>query len=218
MTNEEAKKVIERYSERLKKFGPTHQTLGWDKKRHRLRYKILLSNWEFKKDETILDFGCGFGEMSEEIAQQNLPLLYSGCDINGDLIAAGNKLYPNINLMHIDFLADENKSFDYIVSSGVHNLKLEDNWSFIEDTFEKFSRCSKKGFAINFISNKVDPEYIKDHLYYCDPSKILELAYKYSKRVILRNDYMPFEFTIFINLNDEFDKDLVVYESFKSEC
>lgn len=218
MTNEEAKKVIERYSERLQKFGPTHQTLGWDKKRHRLRYKILLSNWEFKQDETILDFGCGFGEMSEVITQQNFPLIYSGCDINGDLIAAGNKLYPNINLMHMDFLADESKSFDYIVSSGVHNLKLEDNWSFIEDTFEKFAKCSKVGFAINFISNNVDSEYIKDHLYYSNPSKILELAYKYSKRVILRNDYMPFEFTIFINLNDEFDKDLVVYESFKSEC
>ena len=114
--------------------------------------------------------------------------------------------------MHKDiFDSNESNQFDFAVSSGVHNFKLEDNLSFIKDTFRRLNELTTKGFAMNFISNKVDEEFKKDHVYYTDPKIILDLSYKYSRRVVLRNDYMPFEFTVFVNKQDKFDSEKVIY-------
>lgn len=218
MKAHEKDKIISRYSDRLKEFGANEKTLGWDKKRHHLRYHILLSQWKFEND-SLLDFGCGFGDMYEYIRENNLDLNYHGVDINPDLIEEGKNKYQNVNLRAIDFLTESNnKQYDYIVSSGVHNFKLEDNWEFIENTFTKFNDAAAKGFALNFISNKVDSSHKKDHLYYTDPVKLLELSYSFSRKVVLRNDYMPFEFTIFVDKEDDFDTDKVVYKEYLEYC
>jgi hypothetical protein len=219
MKENEKKDVIKRYSERLKEFGVSPKTLGWDKERHFLRYHILLSQFNFQKDDSLLDFGCGFGDMFDFCKKKNLDVNYFGVDINPDLIKEGQMKYPEIHLSAIDFLKDESKQeYDYIVSSGVHNLKLIDNWEFINETFEKFNQVSRKGFALNFISNQVDTAFKKDHLYYTDPTEILKLAYSFYRRVVLRNDYMPFEFTIFIDKSDKFNSDKVVYQDYLKYC
>jgi SAM-dependent methyltransferase len=204
--------VIKRYSDRLAEFGDDPQTLGWTKGKHFLRYHMLLAQWDFK-GESLLDFGCGFGDMSQYIQDQGINLTYHGVDINPDLISTGQKKYPGVQLFCDDILAHSfEKKFDFVVSSGVHNLKLEDNWGFIEQTFESFAKIANNGFALNFISNKVD--FFDHHLYHTDPAQVLNLAYKYSNRVALRNDYMPFEFTVYVDLRKEFDKGSVVYPEF----
>lgn len=213
MNADEREMVIQRYSERLARYGDSPLTLGWTKDKHLLRYHILLDSWRVKSGESLLDFGCGFGDLFGYLQQQKIDLHYYGYDLNEDLIAVGKKKYPHIFLSTEDILASgAAKSFDYGVSSGVHNLKLADNWTFIEQTFAGLAKICRKGFALNFISNKVDR--IENHLYYADPVKILELAYCYSKKVILRNDYMPFEFTIIVNLEDVFDPTQVVYPEY----
>ena len=217
MKEREKEKIISRYSDRLKEHGVSSKTLGWDKNRHNLRYHILLSNWSFKGDN-VLDFGCGFADMYSYISTKKMNLEYSGVDINPDLINEGKKLYPKLDLKADDFLQNNDEEYDYILSSGVHNFKLEDTWGFTEKSFEVFSKSARKGFAVNFISDQVDEEFKKEHLFYTSPVKVLELAYKYSRRVVLRNDYMPFEFTVFVNLEDDFDKQKVVYPEFLSEC
>ncbi len=212
MNQSEKESIIKRYSDRIEQFGDSPLTLGWTKGKHILRYHILLNHWRFNGD-TLLDFGCGFGDMYDYIQVLGLNLVYHGYDINPDLIAMGKQKYPDIHLYAKDILSlAVPEVFDYAVSSGVHNLKLEDNWGFIEKTFRFFACYCRKGFAVNFISNKVD--IVDGHLYHADPAKILDLAYSYSKKVVLRNDYMPFEFTIIVDLQNEFDKDSVVYPEY----
>lgn len=214
MTPSEKKIVLERYSQRYLRYGDSPLTLGWTKGKHFLRYHILLSHWKFT-GESLLDFGCGFGDMYHYIQEKKLDLHYHGYDINSDLINRGNIKYPGIQLSTDDIFAiSQPKSFDYALSSGVHNLKLTDNWAFIKQTFDQFAFLCRKGFALNFVSNKVTIS--DEHLYHADPVQILDLAYTYSKKVVLRNDYMPFEFTVIVDLDDTFDIDTVVYPEYLS--
>jgi len=214
MNHKEKNEVIKRYSDRLEEYGTHPKTLGWDKERHFLRYQILLSEWNLK-GASLLDVGCGFGDMYAFTVENNLQVAYTGVDINQDLIDAGKEKYPEAHLKAKDVInATTENEYDFVVSSGVHNLKLEDNWSFIKQTFDRFNALANKGFALNFISDKVDKEFKKDHIYYTSPEDILRLAYRYSNRVVLRNDYMPFEFTIFVDLRTEFDKEKTVYPDY----
>ena len=95
----------------------------------------------------------------------------------------------------------------------MHNYRFKDNWNYIQKTFDLFDKHSKCGFAANFLSDKVD--FKEDDIYYSNPGQILELCYRYSKRIILRNDYMPFEFTAFISKKDGFDKSIATYPEFE---
>lgn len=213
MNQKEKSETITRYNERLAEYGYDPLALGWTKQKHVLRYHALLSNWKFK-GESILDFGCGFGDLYKYIVQNGILLSYEGIDINENLIAVGKEKNPGINLRVGDLELDGREDcYDFIVSSGVHNYKLNDNWAFIQWTFEKFYRMSRRGFAINFLSNRVN--ITRSDLYYCDPVKVVELAYKYTNNILLKNDYMPFEYTIVVNVKREFDRDCVVYPEYK---
>ena len=204
--------ILESYNERYKTFGYSPKTLGWDKKTHRLRYHILLSQWDLN-GKTVLDYGCGFGDMYGYAKEQGINFIYHGIDINENLINEGKKRYPDAFLEVKDIFSDKlDKEFDYIFSSGVHNFKINDNWSYIQNTFNLYNKYSKSGFALNFISNKID--FTKEDIYYSDPAEVLKLGYKYSNRIVLRNDYMPFEFTVFVDKRKDFDKDLTVYPEF----
>ena len=216
MNQTEKEKIINRYNTRLNTYGYHPKTLGWDKERHFLRYHVLLDEWLYDND-SLLDFGCGFGDLYNYIKIKKLKIQYSGIDINDSLVKEGIRNHKGINLKTMDYLKTATaKKYEYIVASGVHNFKIDDNWNFIKKTFEIFNKTSLKGFAMNFISDKCDT--FTDHIYHTNPERILELAYKYSNRVILRNDYMPFEFTIFVNKKIDFDQNKTVYQEFLKYC
>lgn len=208
------KNAIDRYNERLKIYGPTQEALGWGKKgRANLRFEVLLSEWNFD-NSSLLDFGCGFGDLINYMDAKGIQSFrYTGIDINESLIEIAKSKHP-----HHTFLCDNilekrlDEKYDFIVSSGVFNHMMSDNIFFIGNCFDIFSKLAVKGFAVNFLSDKV--EYKDQNLYYSSPSDILNLAYKYSNNVILKNDYMPYEFTIFVNLHSKVDKDYTVYEEY----
>lgn len=212
MTNKELQKIIKIYSERLSRYGNSPVTLGWNNDRRKLRYKILSSEWNLN-NVSILDFGCGFGDFYEFLKKKFRNIQYTGIDINPNFIEICQKQYPQARFSKLNIFNDKlQEKYDYILASGVFNDKIDDNYSFVKDAFRKFNDYSIKGFAANFLSNKV--QYRHNHAYYSDPALILDLCYQYSNNVILKNDYMPFEFTVFVNKKSKFDKKLAVYSEY----
>lgn len=204
--------IVDQYSRRLARYGHDPRTLGWHKGRQLLRFEILLSMWNLD-GASLLDFGCGFGDLYGFLRSKHVCLDYEGIDINPDLIAEGRAAYPSAKLHERDALRRGlQHDYDFIVASGVHNRMLPDNDEFIEQTFSLFDGHARRGFALNFMSNKA--EYFEEDLYYADPAWVLSLAYRFSRRVTLRNDYMPFEFTVFVDKRESFDADSIVYSEF----
>jgi hypothetical protein len=85
----------------------------------------------------------------------------------------------------------------------------------METCFVRFDQLAKKGICCNFLSDKIGPEYFDSNLQYNAPEDILVLAYRFSKNVVLRNDYMPYEFTVAINKFSRIDTKMTVYEEYK---
>jgi SAM-dependent methyltransferase len=210
LSSEEKKKIIERYDGWLAKHGISEQALGWTKGNQRLRFEILLSHWDVKGSD-VLDFGCGFGDLYGFFQDRKIDARYEGIDINPRLVQEAQKKYPAGRFSVRDAFEDGlSRDYDFIFSSGVHNFKLADNWKFVAATFELFSRHARKGFALNFLADQTD--FVQPDAYYADPSAVLKLARGYSRRVLLRCDYMPFEFTIFVDRRTAFDKNDPVFK------
>src|SRR5688572_18450773 len=133
-SDDDRRRVLERYDRRLAALGPVPEALGWTRNRHVLRYAMLLDGWRLR-DDSVLDFGCGFGDMYDYCRRTIPTTRYTGIDVNPSLIAAGHLKYPDADLRVVDvFDAPVEESWDVVVSSGVFNLKLDDNWAFIAST------------------------------------------------------------------------------------
>jgi SAM-dependent methyltransferase len=219
MDKEEINNAIQRYNNRLNEHGITENALGWGNKgRSNLRFSILCSEFDLE-DSIILDFGCGFGDLYNYVKDNvTSNFKYIGIDINEKFInIAKERGFKNADFYLVDenvevFLADLGIEIDYVLSSGIFNFKLKDNIGFIKNTLTLFDSISKKGFASNFLSSKVT--FQADMNYHSNPSEILDFCYGFSNNLVLKNNYMPYEFSVFINKEDEIVKDYNVYQKY----
>ncbi len=212
--------LLKRYSDRLAQYGATDAALGWTKSKQKLRYRILLNYWLTQPSPLplrILDFGCGFGDFYGYARECGVDIDYTGLDINADLIEVARRRYPDARFLCRDvFEQPFTESFDLVLSSGVHNHRLVDNRAFVERTFELFDCTSTIGFAVNFLSNRFTFQNAGN--YHSAPEQILALGLRHSLRVSLRHDYMPFEFTVFVDKRNEIDEELTVFLPFVQDC
>lgn len=220
MPDADKETVIRRYSERYKKFGYSPKSLGWDKGKQDLRYDILLEEFDLE-NKSILDIGCGFGDANKSIRKRTKNYKYLGVDIVEDLIIEAKKQYSNnenINFRLEDFLMSEiEEEYDIAVSSGVFNFKLQngDNYQFINAFMRKAFSIVKEGLAFDFLSDKVDFQY--EYTFHSSPSKIIEMGYELSRNIVLKNNYMPFEFALVVFKDDTFEKEDTIFKRYKNE-
>jgi SAM-dependent methyltransferase len=198
--------AVKRYEKRLDELGLSPQTLGWRSKRQQyVRFEILAEIGDLHK-HSVLDLGCGFGDFYEFLSAKGLDIDYTGYDISPKFVAIAKGRHSNLHFEVKDILKDPvERKFDYIVSSGIFNYKISNNEQFIRELFRKSLELSNLGVAHNMLSSCVD--YRDANLYYADSSEILSFCQTLSRRVTLRHDYMPFEFTAYVYKDDEKDSE-----------
>lgn len=208
-----------RYLSQWERFGYSPKSLGWDKGKQDLRFEILTSFFDLNK-KSVLDVGCGFGDLNRALRRKYRGHRYLGIDLCEDFVAQGSELFANRNTRFIcgDFLATPFRGrFDAVLGSGIFNIKLaeSDGYSMIQSTLAKALSLCREGIAFDFLSDKVDFSYA--HSFNASPEKVLAMAYQLSRNVILRNDYMPFEFSIAIFKDDTFLKSDTIFKKFKRD-
>ena len=62
-------------------------------------------------------------------------------------------------------------------------------------------KISNKGIAMDFMSTYVD--FKRKGSFHASPEKIFKIAKTISKRVVIRHDYLPFEFCVYIYKNNK---------------
>ncbi len=197
-----------RYEQRLKKYGYSPKALGWGKNgRENIRFKIL-TQIGICKNSSILDVGCGFGDYHNFLKSNCWDGRYLGIDINGSLLEVARKQFVNINVKELDILESEiEQKYDFVMGSGIFNAKLhhEDNNKYIEKMLSKMYDISNYGVAVDFMSSYVDFQH-KD-AFHASPENIFMFGRTLTNRLTIRNDYMPFEFVLYLYKDDSVDRD-----------
>jgi SAM-dependent methyltransferase len=211
------KDYIERYTERYSKYGHSPKTLGWDKGKQDIRFSILTSQCALE-GKSILDIGCGFGDLSAYVAEKTKTHTYLGVDIVDILIEEANHRYASeaVRFVKADFLDfSVDCKIDICVASGIFNYRLKeiDNYDYIRSVMGKAFDVAGEVVALDFLSDKVD--FTHPHTFHSSPERVLGFAYELTRNVVLRNDYMPFEFSVFLFKDDSFDPADTVFRRYK---
>ena len=210
-------RMVELYENRFCKYGYDPKSLGWVKGKQALRFSIL-SSMEDLNGKSILDIGCGFGDLFDFLSKRFSGIQYCGIDCTSSFIAEARKRYDAENAVFVvdEFLSAQVKKYDYVIGSGIFNYKLinQRNYDYIFNVMTKALKLSKYGVAFDFLSDKVDFKKYEIN-FHSDPAKIIDFCYKLSRNVVLRNDYAPFEFSIFIAKDDSFDLEHTIFNRYR---
>jgi len=202
------KSIVKHYTELYKKFGPSPASVGWTKGRQDIRFNTI-TEIGIVKNSSILDVGCGFGDLSAFLKKRKLQVKYTGIDINQKFVELAKKKYPKVVFETRDIENNPfKKKFDWVFAIGSTNQS--GSYKYIERLLTEMFRCCKKGIAMDFLSTYVD--FKKPQNFHASPEKVFQIAKRISKRVVIRHDYFPFEFCVYIYKNDKITKNL----SFKS--
>lgn len=179
--------------------------VGWkNTEAQQVRFQQLFREIELKDNQSLVDLGCGLGDLSHFVRNKylNKKISYLGLDLFEDMIKQASLKYQQENFLVIKDNSEIPVS-DYVVASGIFNLKhsLSDKeWlEYIKDTLvEMYKKCNI-AVAVNFLTSFSDKEFMRDELYYSSPGEITEFCLKnLSKNCIIYHDYGLYDFTIII--------------------
>lgn len=194
--------IINHYNELYKKNGVNPISLGEPKGRTVTRFKIMTEIGVIN-NSSILDVGCGFGYFIDFLNNNYKNIKYLGVDINEEFIKIAKKRNPGVKFQVRDIQKNKiNKKFDWVFGIGLASTGI--NYNHIEEMIKEMLRISKKGIVMNFITNYVD--FKNKGTFYTSPEKIFKITKKLSRRVILRHDYFPYEFCLYVYKNDKINK------------
>ena len=195
--------VLEYYKKAYRDYGATPKGVDWNgEKSQFLRFERILRNIELRDGASILDFGCGYGSLTNLLRVQNLKLDYFGYDAVPEMIKDIEYQASNLNEVYFSE-AEMLTSYDWIVASGVFNVKgnaaIADWEDYFVDTIRHLESIAHKGLAFNFLSLCSDEDKRKDHLYYTSPFELLgKIGLNRRREILIDHNYPLWEFTITI--------------------
>lgn len=198
---------ISQYFERtLKQHGPTAKGVDWkDEAAQELRFNQLIKVLpeDLSLEDSLLDFGCGYGQFFSFLKSRNICCNYIGFDCLPAMIEQAKELFKDEEKCQFHCGKVFNIDCDYLVASGVFNFRGHidhDDWTnFVLTELSRINAHTSKAFALNFLTSYSDKERMRADLYYANPEFLLNHCLtNFSRHVALMHDYGAYEFTILV--------------------
>jgi len=189
--------ILTFYNQQAELYGADElPRLGWSSwQAQQTRFAALMDVGPLA-DRSILDVGCGVGDLYEYLTRQGLSISYTGYDLVARNCQDGARRHPAATFLTTDVLeTTEAEAFDYVLASGIFTFTGDDWHGTVGATLRRMYELCRVGFAANFLSS-YSPSRI-DKLFYVDPAEIVGMCQQLTNSFKLRHDYMENDFTVF---------------------
>ncbi len=175
------------------KFGNTDSltSLGWGSlNSQQIRFKILLEIIGFLDSDSVLDVGCGHGDISVLIKN------YTGIDLREHAISVASSKYKNRKFIKCS-IDDIHDKYDWVFASGIFCFN-DDNWhTNTNKTLSKMFDICTKGVSVNFLSNLSTGNKDVD-MKYTDIQDIIFAIGNITNKFTIRHDYLQNDICVYL--------------------
>jgi len=187
------------YQTLLARHGDSHQSLNWGSAQSQQQRFKVLAEVGIDAGESVLDVGCGLGDFYGWLQNHYPGVHYTGIDLTPAMIERAKERFPEVQffegtILELSTLVEER--FDHIMASGIFYLRQHDPDKYFQRTVRTMFDHAQKSIAVNTLSawaqTKVGGEF------YADPLRALDFCHSLTSRVVLRHDYHPTDFTVYL--------------------
>ena len=194
---QDAERVVQRYRDRIAEHGPTLASLNsGDAAKQRARHQVHALALR-GACPSVLDVGCGLGAFYEYLQEGGRACRYTGYDIVPEYIEICKTRFPRGEFAVRNVFFDGIQGvYDTIVMSQVLNNRYEQssNVDVMEAALRSAFAAARISVSVDMLSTYVD--FKRQEVFYYSPEAIFSFAKTLCKRVVLRHDYRPFEFSV----------------------
>ena len=162
----------------------------------RIKFEVLADVMPLQ-GKRVLDVGCGFADFADHLFTCYGELIYEGVDITLRMIEEARRLHPTLSLRVLDILKqDPGEPYDLVTANGIFYLLGEDAELRMQQLIVRMYELSSSAVAFNSLSAWADQKEPGE--FYADPLATVEFCRTLTPWVVLRHDYMPHDFTIYM--------------------
>lgn len=187
------------YQQSFKRFGFSPKSLQWQsQKAQLLRFYQITNSLDFDH-RSILDVGCGFGDILPLLSKSFHDFTFTGVDLVPEFINLASSHYPQHQFFIHDYFADPLPDFyDIIICSGAlnsRNLSMSARFKIIKIMFDN---C-RYSLAFNMSGAHPQPKNIKSNkVFYADSAEVCQFVATLTSNYIFLNQYHPKDFTFIL--------------------
>jgi len=184
------------YQRGLEKYGESPEALHWvDYRSMGIRFKNLVKDIEVE-GRSVLDAGCGMGDLIPYLYTRADHFEYLGVDINPGFVEIAKKRYTGHAFeVGNPFSGRFGRRFDLVFSSGVMNIKVKDWQQHRLQMIKALFELSREGLAFN-MAGGFGPQRKDNLIAYADAAEIMSFCTTLTSKVEVKAGYLSDDFTV----------------------
>lgn len=200
------------YSGLFEIHGRNEKALGWDKGRQEIRFEALTRPLEIINTHetfTLLDFGCGFGDLYKFLETKYPNMRYTGVDISAEFIESNRREWAEINTSPefrcVNSHEDIIEQYDFVIASGTFNYKSlakgEKYEKYVIDILVHLRDITERAMSVDFMSPNVD--YKLDITHHQNITELVLGVIKPGTKYLIDATYLPYEYALTLYKGNE---------------
>ena len=190
-------KMKKHYYPRLEEYMETHRILDWESREAQFaRFRVLTDNVNLE-GKSVLDVGCGCGDLFSMLREDGIEAEYRGVDILPEMIRKARDLHGDKLFICGDIFKDTSvcsEHFDVVFTSGIFNLNLGNNQEFFSNSLSTLSRLAEENLVINLLDESSPGR--DDSYFYFNPEKASGELESFGWNVKIIKGYLDNDFTL----------------------
>jgi trans-aconitate methyltransferase len=196
-SEEDKKRLKAFYDPAIEGYGPHDvRALRWSEYEGQQERFRVLCEAGVTDGSSVLDVGCGFGDLYDYLRLNFSNVAYLGIDINPNMIDVARTKYAQALFEVADFGTWDGKSRDYVLASGALSFKIPNYRDVYFGYIKKMFELARMAAAFNMLDSRahIDDETFATY----DPYEIEAYCRGLTPRVELRNGYLRQDFTVYL--------------------
>jgi SAM-dependent methyltransferase len=148
-------------------------------------------------DCSLLDVGCGFADFATYLQGRFSGVQYSGIDLCASMVTEARRNHPDLDLRSANVLdASFDRPFDVVTANGIFYLLGEQALPMMRKMIERMFGLATSALAFNSLSDWASDQEANE--FYADPVQVLKFCRELTPWIVLRHDYHPRDFTVYM--------------------
>lgn len=163
---------------------------GWSSiATQRSRFERLLHTTSYGGG-SILDWGCGVGDLYSHLCGTGHRFEYRGLDINPRMITMAEKRFGKL-FTQVPTSYRLTEHYDYIFASGLFQFSDRTAPRYYIEMLQNMFKYARRAVGVNFLSSLRDARDKVDYELYIDPNALVPDLEQISSRWIVDHSYHP---------------------------
>ncbi len=195
MNSEDHKKILSFYEDSFAKHGNDPRSVHWSGEISQTVRFGILSDIVPLAGRSVLDVGCGLGDLYKFFISKKISVEYTGVDIVPAFIERARERFPDAHFI----LGDASiliEDYDYILVSGAFNLVTTDSKEYYFTMIKNLFARAKYGLAFNMLDSEEHPTnetYISYNI-----EEVEKFCKTITDKVKIISGYLPQDFTVYM--------------------